>query len=274
MNKQREQTIERVKKQLLKRGSPRLLMTLFLSLTGCAGFLVSYALLRVGVTRMMLRYPLAILSAYCVFLLLLRFWLFLHARRMSDEKLSRGELEDAARKNSTGSTVFDVLDVVTNSGGTSHIASGGETFGFSATGGDAAGAGAGINWSEGADSSVAGNASSVGGAGLDLDLDELWFLVLALIAICGALIASLYVVFIAPALLAEILVDGLLVTTLYKRMKNVEQRNWLRSALAKTWLPLTFVVLFFIVAGYFLQKAAPDAHSIGGVWTSVTADGR
>lgn len=272
MNRQREQTIERVKKRLLTRGSPRLLMTLFLSLTGGAGFLVSYALLRVGVTQMMLRYPLAILAAYCVFLLLLRFWLFLHARRQSNEKLSHGE--SVARNDPTGRTVFDVLDVATNSGGVSNIAGGGETFGFSATGGDAAGAGAGASWSEGADSSVVGNASSVGGAGLDLDLDELWFLVLALIAICGALIASLYVVFIAPALLAEILVDGLLVTTLYKRMKNVEQRNWLRSALAKTWLPLTFVVLFFIVAGYFLQKAAPDAYSIGGVWTSVITDGR
>lgn len=267
MNNRREQTIELVKKRLLAHGSPRLLISLFLSLTGLSGFLISYSLLRIGMTSMMLRYPLAILAAYCVFLLLLRFWLYLHARKHSDEKQSSVD-----RSDDTAHTVFDVLDTATNFGGTASGAGGGETIGFSAKGGDAAGAG--DSWGESAASISVSNASSVGSGGLDLDLEEAWILVFAVLAICGALVASIYVVFIAPALLAEILVDGLLLTTLYKRMKNIEQRNWLRSVFAKTWLPLLLVLLFFIAAGYLLQKVAPDAHSLGGVWTSVATNGR
>jgi hypothetical protein len=82
----------------------------------------------------------------------------------------------------------------------------------------------------------------------------------------GGLIASLYIVYIAPALLAEILVDGALVAGLYRRVKRLEQRHWLRAAVRQTLLPAVLVALFFTVAGYALQKAVPGAHTIGEVW--------
>src|ERR687894_2311887 len=79
----RSRTVGRAERLLLRRAWPRAQMTLILLATGCAGFLVSFLLLRAGLTQMWLRYPLAILCAYAVFLLLLRLWLAAQSRRKS-----------------------------------------------------------------------------------------------------------------------------------------------------------------------------------------------
>jgi len=81
-----------------------------------------------------------------------------------------------------------------------------------------------------------------------------------------------YVVYVAPALLAEILVDGVLVAGLYRELKGVEQRHWLRSAVRKTLLPALIAAALFSLGGYFLQRAAPKARSVGEVWKYVTED--
>lgn len=52
---------------------------LIVALTGLGGFLASFAMLRLGVQSMALRYPLAVGAAYLVFLLLL--WLWLRTKR-------------------------------------------------------------------------------------------------------------------------------------------------------------------------------------------------
>jgi hypothetical protein len=96
--------------------------------------------------------------------------------------------------------------------------------------------------------------------------------VLALVAIFGGLIASLYIIYAAPVLLAEILVDGLLVTGLYQRLKKVERRHWLESAVRRTLLPVVLVAVLFTAAGYLMQRAVPEAQSIGGVWASLMSD--
>jgi hypothetical protein len=236
-------------------------------LTGLAGFLISFSLLRFGMTRMWLRYSLAILLAYCVFLLLLRLWLFLQRPRLD-------ELPDLSG-----------LDI--NATGRSSYVE--ETFKFSGGGGDAGGAGAGGNWgfsltSSSSSSSVStssggGGASSGGGGGGGgggglggLDLDEGWAVVLVIVAVAGALLASLYVVYVAPALLAEILVDGILVTGLYRKIKGIEQRHWLRAAVRKTLAPALITATLFALAGWALQSVAPKAHSIGEAWREMMED--
>ena len=57
-------------------------MSLILLFTGLAGFLASFSLLQLDVSRMWIRYPIAILIAYGVFLLLLRLWLWMYGRDM------------------------------------------------------------------------------------------------------------------------------------------------------------------------------------------------
>ncbi|MDQ3754564.1 MAG: hypothetical protein M3371_07530 [Acidobacteriota bacterium] len=254
----RAQAVERTRRLLLRQGWPRLQMALILLLTGCAGFLVSFVLLRAGLTQMWLRYPVAILTAYAVFLLLLRVWLSLQRPRES-----RSSVE--ADVSNVG---FDLVNATGS--GRGHAA---PTFGG---GGDFGGGGAGGSWAQSLGGSSSGGQSGVLGD-LDLDFgDEGCGVIVAVIAllaaIIGGLLITLYVVYAAPALLAEILVDGLLVSGLYKSLKDVEQRHWLRTAVSKTLLPMLLVLILFILAGYVMQRAVPEAHSVGDIWKRLMAE--
>ena len=71
----RSHAILRLKRRLEQDSFPRTQMSLIVGLTGAAGLLFSFMLLQAGVTSMALRYPLALLLAYGVFLLLLWLWL-------------------------------------------------------------------------------------------------------------------------------------------------------------------------------------------------------
>lgn len=255
--RQRERVVGLVKSRLLRRGQPRLWVTLILLITGLAGFLVSYLLLHSGMTRMWLRYPLAILFAYCVFLLLLRLWLAL-------QRSPRPGVE-------VGDAADGLLDLATRHGRYPGPGGHAEAFEFSAGAADAGGAGAGSSWGESSLSSSSSSGSSGGGGG-GFDLDEGVFIVIAIAVIAGALLAVFYVIYIAPALLAEILVDGALVAGLYREMKGLEQRHWLRAAVRKTLLPALIAAALFSAGGYALQRAAPKARSVGEVWKHLTED--
>jgi hypothetical protein len=61
--------------RLLREGSPRAQMFILVSLTGLAGFGASAAMLAAGLEAMGLRYLLAVIAAYVVFLSLLWMWL-------------------------------------------------------------------------------------------------------------------------------------------------------------------------------------------------------
>lgn len=194
---------------------------------------------------MWVRYPIAILIAYCIFLVLLALWLWFQRRSL--------DIDPSA------------LDFIP-AGPTGHV----ESVQFGG-GGDFGGGGAGGSWGESDHSSspVPNVGSSSQTVGLDLDLEEGWLIVIAILALVGGLIASFYIIYIAPTLLAEILVDGALVTGLYRRVKRIEQRHWLRAAVRRTLLPALLVALFFSIAGYALQKAIPEAHTMGEIWNHV-----
>ena len=270
--------VERVRRLLLRRGWPRAEMSLILAATGAAGFLASFVLLRLGLSAMWLRYALAVLLAYLVFLLLLRVWLLLHCREPP------GELPG------------DLLNVVPNDLGGAHGVADApaSTFGGGA---DFAGGGTGGSWDAGVSSAVqqpaapyvdaggmdvgsgGGGAGGGGGAlsGIDLfdaDSEGCVFFLLALALVVAGTLAALYVVYAAPLLLAEILVEGVLLSGLYRGMKRARYvgGDWLGAAVRRTWLAVLLTLVTFAAAGYFLQRAAPRARSIGEAWRMVGSD--
>jgi hypothetical protein len=248
MIRTRKRRIGIIKQRLLRRSWPRLQVSLILLSTGLTGFLTSFSLLHLGIPWMWLRYPIAIVVAYCVFLLLLRFWLSLHWIR-----------------NRTFGLWVDLFPSPPDIGFTGSPSTS-EVFRFSG-GGDAGGGGAGGSWGPCVSSaSTSSHGSLFNGVSVDLDLQEGWLIVIAIVALIGGLFASLYIVYIAPTLLAEVLIDGALVAGLYRRVKRVEQRHWLRTALRQTVLPALLAAIFFTVAGYTMQRAVPKAHSMGEVW--------
>ncbi len=89
------------------------------------------------------------------------------------------------------------------------------------------------------------------------------------IVVFGALLlvtlAGIYCVVIgAPVLIAEVFLDAILVTALYKRMAQLDRRWWLTGALERTAAPVLWTVLTLGLAGAAMHQIAPEAKSIGG----------
>lgn len=258
----RSQAAEKLRNYLLRRGLPRIQMTVIVVGTGLAGFGASVALLSLGVSSMAVRYLIAVLLAYASFLFFVRLWIAYQRRQL--------ELD------------VDAIDLIPDSVSTQAVPRTPESLG--GDGGEFGGGGAGGSWesvpptpatagipahgpvatSPDADA-VAGAGSSAGGE-FDLpDPDEGWVLVVPFLLLLGGLFAALYVVYVAPVLLAEVLLDVLLVSGLYRRLRKLEPQSWLSTAVRRTWVPVTVVAALVTAAGFTMQRLVPQANSIGDV---------
>ena len=257
----RARNIQSVRARLERRASPRMHMLVLVTLTGACGFLSSYALLHAGMRSMTLRYPLAVGIAYLAFLGLVALW------------LRRFRLRASVRRRDDGMDVdLDVLDVPLGDLWSSHAPVEPDFGG----GGGFSGGGGGASWGDGptklasmTHASASHGASAVGdsaGSALDIDIGEgaLWLIPVAII-LAVALGVIAYVVYLAPALFAELLLDAGLAAGLYKRLMQKERRYWLATAIRSTVLPACFVAALLAFAGNIMHSVYPDATSIGMV---------
>jgi hypothetical protein len=90
-------------------------------------------------------------------------------------------------------------------------------------------------------------------------------------AVIGALCALLMTVFAAPALIAEVFLDLVLVSLLYRRLRIASHEHWLSTAIRKTWGTAATVAALLMIAGIGLQLMAPEAKSIGPATREVLA---
>lgn len=89
---------------------------------------------------------------------------------------------------------------------------------------------------------------------------------LTLLILVGALIlSSFWIIYAAPVLFAELLLDGVLAASLYRRLRGLESRHWLETAVRRTAWPFLLTAAVVAGAGWSMQKYAPEAHSIGEV---------
>ncbi|EMT5434975.1 hypothetical protein WMR10_000486 [Stenotrophomonas maltophilia] len=231
--------VVRARRHLQQRGWPRLQMALIVALTGAAGFLASHLLRLAGVDAMLLRYPMAVLLAYGVFLLLMWIWI----RWRWD----------------------DVLDGLSSEvGGASPSAHGGVAESpWSSVGGRSGGGGASASWNESAQAG-GGDAGELPLTGLAEDEAGLPLLViLGIVALVATvLLASMWVVWSAPVLMAELLVDAAIASGLYRRMQGMREQGWWRVCVTHTIWPLLGLLLFFAVVGWLAQELAPGAVSL------------
>jgi hypothetical protein len=229
-------------------------MLLIVVATGVAGFAASAVLLRLGTWSMPLRYVLATLLAYAVFLLLVRLWAEYQRRRLADFAV---DVADAA---------IDAIPYPDGGGAGVEPWSGGE--------GRFGGGGAGRSWgvADAADVEVepapvaAVRAADGGGSWFDLDVDDAWVVVVPLVLVVGGIVAAASLLYAAPMLLAEVLLDVVLVSGLYRRLRKVEPQSWLATAVRRTWIPVVGVTLLLAAGGWAVQRAVPQADSIGDVF--------
>ena len=77
---------------------------------------------------------------------------------------------------------------------------------------------------------------------------------LMLLVLVGVLLfSSLFVVYSAPTLFAELLLDGVLAAGLYRRLSRVERRHWLETALRRTFWPFLLTAGLAAVLGVVMQ---------------------
>ena len=239
----RSHAVVRLRHQLEQQSYPRLQMGLIVALTGICGLLCSFVLLRVGMDSMAWRYPLALLGAYASFLFLLWLWL----RTQADDYRDLPDLTDLVSTRSCDHSAMPL-----RSGG----------------GGDFGGAGASGSFDASGTAALAESEplKSIGdAAGSSIDADEMTIPIVALVLTIGLAIASLYVVYIAPMLFAELLFDGALSYTLYRHLRAGDRTHWLTTAFRRTALPFGLTAVFLVVVGAAMAAYAPGARSIGEV---------
>jgi hypothetical protein len=106
----------------------------------------------------------------------------------------------------------------------------------------------------------------------DLDGDEWLAVIVMAVAVLTAVIASVFIIFAAPTLLGEVLLDAVVVAALRRKMIRVAEQHWTLGAMRKTILPFVAVALIFSLAGAIIQQARPEAKSIGGVFHAQRVD--
>lgn len=110
-------------------------------------------------------------------------------------------------------------------------------------------------------------ASSTLGEGLGsvADADEFAIPLAVLLLAAGLALSSLYIVYTAPVLFAELLLDGALAATLFRRLRGLTARHWIETAVSRTALPFVLTAVFLGLCGAAMQAYAPEAHSWGDV---------
>lgn len=232
--------VERARERLETESYPRLQMSLIVGLTGAIGLLASTLMLRAGLDAMAWRYPLAVAVAYAGFLGLLWLWL----RTRASDYLDAVNID---------------VDLPPFGGGPRGLRSG--------AGGDFGGGGSTASFDgpplvADTPSPLSAAKDVAGAAG---DADEFALPLLAIVMAIGLALASLYVVYLAPVLFAELLVDGTLSYVLYRHLRRHDTRHWLETACRRTSVPFLLTAVFLAIVGAAMTAYAPGARSIGEV---------
>ncbi len=215
----------------------RVHMSLILIGTFLAGLAATKLLLMVGVVSLALRYVLAVCAAYLVFLALIKLWLiYVRADRTGIDLSADG---------------LDWLDVP--SVGAEELDPGG---GFG--GGGATGA-----WGNAAPVKSGGSSSSFD---LSLDGDEWLVVILFLALVLSLLLVGVYIIYTAPALLAEAAFEALLAGTLVRRAKRIERTGWVGAVWRATVWPFLLIVALSGGLGWAVKKQCPEATRLRDAW--------
>lgn len=233
-------------------------MLVVVSCAAGAGFLTSALLLWLGLRYMPVRYAIAGFAGYGVFLALMNRWLGYHAESaVVDTLVDAGNALDLpGGLFRGGSRVAERAADGFFRGGRSGGAGASASF-------DSAGVAPPVNPPPLLMGTHADKGSSKG-LSLDLDLDDgvKVLPLLAIVAIIAGLVACASVIWSAPQMLAELLVDGAVAGAAYQRLRG-STGDWTFGVVRRTWLPATAIIVIFVLLGYAGHHFKPEADSIG-----------
>lgn len=225
---------DRWKRRILQRHFVRMHMGLILMATTAAGLVASKGMLELGVSGVMVRYPLAVVVAYAAFLGMAGLWIWYAVSAQEQET-------------DLGDTAADVLEEVVDGG-----------VGWDERETARRVAYEGSSW---VGSPVKGRGRSSGGSwDLSFDSDEgIWILValaVVVLVVCGA---GAYLIWAAPEILPEVAVSALLASSLRRRAQEAEAGGWMRGLVASTWAPFAVVLVTVCGLAYAVHRTCPEA---------------
>ncbi|MBC7543697.1 MAG: hypothetical protein H7338_13300 [Candidatus Sericytochromatia bacterium] len=280
---------DRFKKHLALRFFLRMHMSLILLVTGVGGFVTNRLLLRMGMPSMALRFALAVLVAYGIFLLCVRLWLA-YMRRVHRAASPTGVATDVIEGVSEavwrstgfdGATGADVARPVSETGnaaaGTFWEAGGGAPAGE--TGGAAAGEFWGTAGTAPDEASVhaaavpflasstdsAGEAGGGGDWGVDLGDDSGIGLALIALALIASVVfgAGIYLLWEAPTILAEVAFQVVITWSIKRSAGRMDETLWLSAVAKGTAVPFLIVLFVATIVGWTVQVYYPGVQSLG-----------
>lgn len=246
--------------------STRFHMFLIVAASISIAVLTTRLMLVAGVTVMWERYAAALVLAYGTFFI--GVWVWLHLSQYGRHLRA----DWGKRNNWTPDGNVDVLPNF-NVGGASNPAD----VPFAGGGGSFDGGGASSSWDIPADTSVSvdmpgsgllDGSSSLGDIG-DAGDGEGCILVIVGILIAVALTAvfgaTAYVIYQAPAILAEVIFEVLLGSPLARGAKALDTANWAAALLKKTWKPFALMAGAAMLFAFFCNSVFPQAATAGQV---------
>ena len=267
-------TASSVAGHLLARFYLRFHISLILLWSFCAGLLVTKAMLWAGIHSMVWRYPLALLASYAAFFLGVRVWLaYVGAGPFGANRDSASSLIDG------GNGGVDLPSWrgggASWRGGGGDFSGGGASGSFAADSGSIANAGSGpvrtgswFGWSGGKSSGGSG-----GGIGLDLGDGDSWLVILLLLLVAALLSsvlgAVIYLVYSAPAVLADVAFQAMLAGGLIRSSRRWRDASWQLSLFKATWIPFAVIFVLAVVTAVLAVELFPEAHTLPDVLRAV-----
>jgi hypothetical protein len=231
----------RIEAWLERRFFLRVHMALILGGTFLAGLAATKLLMLAQVNVLPLRYGLAVMASWLVFLLLIRLWL------------------DYVRRETSIDIDSDFVELGFDFSGEVHDAIGG--------GGNFGGGGASGSWTDDAmlqplKSSGGSSVDTPSGCGFDLDFDALAVILLVIALAAAMLFAGIYLIWSAPAILGEAAFEAALAAALAKRTKRISGAGWIGAVWRATFWPFVAILILSVAVGWAVQNACPEAQRL------------
>jgi hypothetical protein len=257
---------------------PRFVMSLMLMVTVGTAFLTSVQLHHWAV-KPLVRYPLAVLAGWLMFLLLVGVWVMWQRWRHGPSTNTAPRQSSSARND--GSSSIDVFPGRSGGNGSSNVGDqawggGGGRFGgggasdsFAAAPGEADSGEMLSALSSGSSGSSSGGGSSFFDVDIDGDLGGFLFLIGAIIVVALAVFGGVfYVIYNAPIFFAELLIDGGVGTWLYKRANVTHRPDWMATAFKRSLWPVVCLVALFTGLAWVMNHVAPGAMTLGAAFNT------
>jgi hypothetical protein len=248
-------------------------MVLILSATVVSGVVCSKLLSLLSVTRMPLRYGIAIIFSYLLFFLFVKLWLLYigigrHARSNKDKGgggSGWGDLIPSFRGSGSGSGA----PRFTGFGG--GASGGGGSGGAFANGTPEVAMPVGVGSNPGVATGGGGGVGNVleGVADIaDEGVLKLLAIVLLVALVFSVVVVGVYLIWCAPAILSDAAFHVLLVAGLSHRVRRVKESGWEISIFKATWWGVLLILLTAIAFGIVAQLYNPAAVTVRDLFTS------